>query len=329
MQRKPMRIDMKTKLTIKNPWKIATVALAVSVLIILFSGGSLKTTSVSANEVGKKAIDFINNNLVQAGTQVSLVSVEESAGMYKIITSYQGQQIPVYVSKDGSYLFVSQPINMSVEIPKQTEQQTTFDAPDKDKPEANLFVMSFCPYGVLAEKSMKPVVDLLGAKSDIKIRFIVNVGGDTIDSVQSLHGTTEAQEDARQACIMKYYDQKTFWNYLMEIDSNCYGKIDTRNASALDTCWKDAANKTQINITKIEVCSKGSEAVNLLKEDEKLANQYGVQGSPTLIINGEVYNGARDSESFKQAICSGFTTKPSECSQTLSSSSGSAPTGGC
>lgn len=310
-----------------NLWMIATLILAVVLVVVLLKGGSITGLAVglTSQQAANKAIDYINKNLVQTGT-ASLVSVEEISGVYRVTTSYQGQQIPVYVTKDGLYLFVSQPINIEKEVTTTTTQPQ--QVPKTDKPTVELFVMSFCPYGVQAEILMKPVVDLLGTKADIKVRFIANVQGDTVDSVRSLHGLTEAQEDLRQLCIMKYYNQKTFWGYLMEIDNNCYGKIDTTNAAALDTCWKNAATKTGIDVAKIQTCSSGSEGLNLLKADEQLTEQYGVSGSPTLIINSVVYSGARNSEAFKQAICNAFTTAPTECSQTLSST-GSSATGGC
>ncbi|MDI6798711.1 MAG: DsbA family protein [Candidatus Aenigmarchaeota archaeon] len=318
------------KLTIRIPkisvWTVSTFVLIVVLAVFLYSpsiplsltGRAVTTTkTLSSGEAAKKAIDYINNNLIQTG-QVTLVSVEEFDNMYKVVTSYQGKQIPVYITKGGSYLFVSQPFDTSKPIPKQEEQQQ-FDAPDKERPEVNLFVMSFCPFGVQAENLMKPVVDLLGKKADIRVRFIANVQGNTVDSVRSLHGLSEAKEDLRQICIMKYYDQKTFWDYLMETNRNCYPIY--RDADKLDACWKQAAQKFGIDTSKIETCAYGSEGLNLLKIDEELADQYSVTGSPTLIINGQRYSGTRSSESFKQAICSGFITQPSECTQTLSSSS--------
>lgn len=310
-----------------NLWMIATLVLAVVLVVVLLKGFSITGwTVLTSQQAADKAIDYINKNLVQTGN-VSLVSVEELSGFYEVTTSYQGQKIPVYVTKDGSYLFISQPLNMNEEITTTTTQPQKITK--KDRPTVELFVMSFCPYGVQAETLMKPVVDLLGTKADIKVRFIVNIQGNTVDSVESLHGATEAQEDLRQVCIMKYYDQKTYWNYLMEIDNNCYGKINTRDATALDTCWKSAATKAGIDIAKIQSCSNSTEGLNLLKADEQLTDQYGVSGSPTIVINGARYSGARDSESFKQAICNSFTTAPSECSQTLSSSGGSSTSGGC
>jgi predicted DsbA family dithiol-disulfide isomerase len=114
----------------------------------------------------------------------------------------------------------------------------------------------------------------------------------------------------------------------MEIDNNCYGKIDTSDVTALDTCWKTAAGKAGVDISKIQTCSSGADGLNLLKADDQLTEKYGVSGSPTLIINGAPYSGSRSSEAFKQAICSAFTTAPSECSQALSTSGGAA-SGGC
>jgi len=314
-----------------NAWMIATLVLAILCLILVTgwpvnltgrvveTGGSVETTALTKEQAAQMTIDYINNNLVQTG-YVSLVSVEEFNDLYEVLTSYQGQEIPVYVTKDGNFLF-SFIADTSQEIPQQQEGQE-FDAPDKEIPEADLFVMSFCPYGVQAGNLMKSVVDLLGDKTDIKVRFIASVQGDTVDSVQSLHGINEAKEDLRQICVMKHYDQETFWNYLMDVNENCYPVYS--DAEELDACWKDAAQKFGIDVNKIETCAYGSEGLNLLKEDEQLADQYGVSGSPTLIINGARYSGSRSSEAFKQAICSGFTTQPSECGQTLSGESSSA-----
>jgi glutaredoxin len=310
-----------------NLWMVATLILAIVLVVFYLKGFSITGLAVlTSQQAANEAIDYINNNLVETGT-ATLVSVEEMSGVYEVTTSYQGQQIPIYVTKDGLYLFVSQPINIAKEGTTTTTQPQQI--PKNDKPVVELFVMSFCPYGVQAENLMKPVVDLLGNEADIRVRFIASVQGDTVDSVQSLHGTIEAQEDLRQLCIMKYYDQATYWNYLVEIDNSCYGKIDTSNATALDACWKAAATKTGINIAKIQTCSNSTEGLNLLKVDEQLTEQYGVSGSPTLIINGVQYSGERSSEAFKQAICNAFTTSPSECSQTLSSSGSSSQSGGC
>jgi len=313
-----------------NLWMIISIVLGIALVLsftgVIPTGRIVATGGLTASEAASRAIDYINENLVQ-GSTATLVSVEEVSGIYKVITSYQGSNIPVYITKDGKFLILQQQTFDTTKAVTTTTTQPT-EIPKTDKPTAELFVMSFCPYGVQAENLMKPVVDLLGEKADIKVRFITTISGDTVDSVQSLHGTTEAQEDLRQVCIMKNYDQETYWNYLSSIDNDCYGKITTSDATALGACWKEAATDAGIDTSKIETCSEGTEGLNLLKTDEQLAEQYGVTGSPTLIINGVEYSGSRSSEAYKQAICDAFTTAPSECSQTLSETSSTA-TGGC
>jgi protein-disulfide isomerase len=310
-----------------NIWMITTLILLIAVVVLYLRGGAGGVTGLPANDTANKAIDYINKNLVTTGT-ATFVSVKEVSGVYQVTTAYQGQNIPIYVTKDGTLLFVSQPINTGTQVTTTTAQPAV--VPKTDKPTVELFVMGFCPYGVQAETLMKPVFDLLGSKADIEIKFIASVSGTTVDSVQSLHGATEAQEDLRQVCIMNSYDQKTYWTYLMGIDNNCYGKITTTDPVALDTCWKAAATSAGIDTAKIQACSNSTEGLNLLKADEQLTTQYGVSGSPTLVINGVTYNGARSSEAFKQAICDAFTTAPAECSQTLSgTNSSSTATGGC
>ncbi len=310
------------KITIKIPkfnyWILISVVLAIVLILSLIQGWSVSgKTSLSANETAQKAIDYINNNLVQSGYSVTLLSVEDLKSVYKVTTLYQGSEIPVYISKDGSYLFLSA-YDTSENIGQTNNTETPEEIPKTDKPTVQLYVMSFCPYGIQAENIMKPVVDLLGAKATIETHYIVSVSGTT---VSSLHGDYEATEDMRQACIWKYYDQATLWKYLSYLNSNC-------NKNNLDTCWKDAAKNASVDTVKIGTCVT-NEGLTLMKVEEALSSQNGVSGSPTLIINGVTYSGSRTSEAYKQAICSAFTTQPSECSQTLSSSGSSTASGGC
>lgn len=180
-----------------------------------------------------------------------------------------------------------------------------------------LFVMSFCPYGQQAEKAMKPVVDLLGDKVTIAPHFIVSVSG---SDVQSLHGAEEAKEDMRQACIWKYYDQKTYWSYVMNFDNSC-------TLSNAETCWKTAASSANIDATKIDTCAT-NEGVTLMTAEAALSQQHGVSGSPTLIIGGQQSNADRTPEGYKAAVCDVLSPQPSECSQTLNAT-GAAASGGC
>jgi glutaredoxin len=324
----------------KNIWRYTTIALLVIVVLLLAvflwnSGGNTITGSMllnqneNENDIANKTVEFLNKNIISGDAKASLDSVTETSGILNITVLYQSRKIPIYATTDGKFLILPGGgiVDMTQPLPQaeEPEQQQPTETPKTDKPTVQLFVMAFCPYGIQAENAMKPVVDLLGSKADIKVHFIANVGGTTPDTVQSLHGTPEAQEDLRQVCIMKYYDQKAYWNYLMKINADCSSKY--KDTTAYDTCWKDAAKQAGIDASKIDTCSK-SEGVSLLKTDADLSSSKGVSGSPTLIINGINYNGARSPDAYKESICNAFTTVPSECSTVLSSTA-TTTSGGC
>jgi hypothetical protein len=316
-------------ITIKIPkfnlWILVSLVLALALVLSLVRGWSItgKVTGVlSGEEAGNKVIEWLTNYYDANGLSISfkLLNTTEIGGIYKLsleATSSQGKEvITYYATKDGK--FIPNLIDTSEKIEKPAAATPT-EIPKTDKPVAQLFVMSFCPYGIQAENSMKPVVDLLGSKVAIEPHFIVTIEGTTVNS---LHGEYEANEDMRQACIWKYYGQTTFWKYVTYLNSNC-------NKNNLDTCWKDAAKNASVDSTKIETCAT-NDGLTLMKAEEQLSGKNSVSGSPTLIINGALYNGARTPEAYKQAICSGFNTPPSECNQNLTSTStGTAASGGC
>ena len=212
----------------------------------------------------------------------------------------------------------------------QTDKQITpqaTKAPVKSaRPAADLYVMSFCPYGTQAETGMGPVVDLLKSKADIRIRYITTVSGTTADSVESLHGPAEAQEDLRQICINTYYPDQ-FWSYIKTFNEQCYPSW--KDAAALESCQEKTMAALSMDSAKIDTCSQGTEGLALLKADETASDTYHAKSSPMLFINGALYSGSRTAEAYKQAVCNSFETAPAECSTAVSSAPAPASTLTC
>ncbi len=312
--------------------KLAFLSLAMLLIGILIGSNvsagnsSLNSAFLTQAQASEKAVAYINNAL-QGQASAKMISINESSGLYSMDIDVGGQKYNSFMTKDGKMLFPSG-ISLDAQNTKAIEREPKIDSiPKSEKPKVELFVMSFCPYGVQAEGFMKPVADLLGSKIDLKVRFIAQAGND-INSVQSLHGSAEAGEDLRQACIMKNYPDK-YWDYLSSFNSNCYPIY--KNSTALDSCWKNSAAGAGIGSAEIESCVN-SDALTLIKTDEQASSAYGVSGSPSLIVNGAAYNGARSSEGFKSAICSAFNNPPAECKQNVGTASqpvNEAPHAGC
>jgi len=301
------------------------IAVIISlVAIITATGNPAASPAVPPETCGTNVLSFVNANLVEAGSTAELGNVTEKSGIYKIMVRYQGNDIPLFTTMDCTLLFLNS-INLTGNQSSEAQPQPTAAPVKSASPVVDLYVMAFCPYGTQAETAMQPVVNLLGTKANITVRYIASVGGTTAASVSSLHGPYEAAEDLQQLCIVKEYPQK-FWPYLTAFNQDCYPIW--QNATQLDACRNKTMQALGINAQKIETCANGSTGLGLLKVDETLSNANNARASPTVIINGQEYSGSRTPDAYKQAICAYFETAPAECNVSLSTT-GTAATGGC
>lgn len=307
------------------------IGVIVGIVVSSVISGTGSKAVLSKSEAGDMSLPVVKTILQRQGMDAELVNVEEDGNDLYIVnlTLIYGEQrgnASVYVTKDGKLLIPALPM---IDLLETNASQATSTAtatptaaagyPKSAKPDIKLFVMSFCPYGQQAETVLKPVADLLGDKIVMEPHFIVEVSG---NAVSSLHGSNEAAEDMRQACIIKYAKDK-WWKYVSYVDSNC-------NLNTIDTCWEQAADNAGIDKSNITACYN-NEGLTLMSAENAVMTQYGVSSSPTVFINDKYYSGNRTSSAFEEAICSAFSSPPAECSQTLGSASttATAPAGGC
>ncbi len=295
-----------------------------------FVSNTSETGSAGNIEEAKtKANDFIAGNLVQPGTEFDIVGVEKEGNLYKITVGLQGQEIESYMSADYSKFFPSV-LDMKENTggeEVQGEQTQTQDIPKSDNPEVQLFTMSYCPYGNQAEDLMMPVVDLLGNSVTVEPHYIFyenyQGGGpeyciDEESVYCSMHGVEEANQNLRELCVFNNQQEK-YWDFIANANEMC-------TVNNIETCWADAAKDAEVDDTSVESCFNQN-ALAYAKEEKELTDELGVQGSPTLIINGVKYQGTRSAEGYKTAICEAFNTPPQECEQVLSETAAAA--GGC
>ena len=308
----------------------------LSLALVFFATGCFFTDSnspkiLNLEEAKIKAVDFINNNLIQPGSEVSAKEISESNGLYKIVLNVPGQQgvqeVASYLSKDGKLLF-SQAMNIE-EIIAETKKReseknqdkttkkaaTIDDIPKTEKTKVELFVMSHCPYGTQIVKGIIPTIEALGNDVDFELKFCD----------YAMHGRKELDEQLTQHCIQENEPQKLFEYlkcFLGEADAGEKCLNNARiNRSKLISC----VNKTdeEYKITELfndeNTWTSGRfPQYNVNKED---ANGYEVKGSPGLVVNGIQISSARDSDSLLRTICAGYEKAPIGCEAELSSAS--------
>ena len=294
-----------------------------SKVAVLGGGDEKGVTELSMEEAKNKASDFIANNLVAPGTDFSIKDISEESGLYKLQVDVGGQEAVSYISEDGKIFFLNALNIAETEKQnadsKQAEADQEKNIPKSDKPELDLYVMSFCPYGNKAEDTLKPVYDLLKDDVNFNFHYIVSSDGEKIDS---LHGEKEVAQDEREACVLRDYGKDEWMNFATYVNTNC---------GSDGSCWEAGAKSLGINVSKINSCV-ASDGVALMKDNEKASNDAGASGSPTMIINGvetkAVYQYG-DSEAYKKAICSAFNEIPEACSEVLTSNASVTEGGSC
>ena len=266
---------------------------------------------LSPQEAAQKGVNYINENLLQEGVTASLVDVVEENGLYKIRLKVGEKEYISYVTKNGKILFPEEGIDLEKKIAKEETPASTQEVQKTDRPDVKLFVMAYCPYGLQMEKVYLPVYNLLKEKAEMGVYFVDYI----------MHEKKEIDENLRQYCIQKEEKEK-YYSYL-----NCFVK-----AGEFEKCLTE----TQINRDKMDSCVsqtdkeyKITELYNdkntwlsgsypLFNIHKDLNEKYGVQGSPTIVINDKVVElSSRSPEKFKEIVCQAFNSPPAECSQTL------------
>lgn len=164
--------------------------------------------------------------------------------------------------------------------PMNLEELLTSRVSRMGKPTVELFVMSYCPYAVEAEKKLIPIVKAFGDKIDFRLQFISQEKetptAQDITPFTSLHGYPEVAEDIRQLLIAKEYPDR-YLDYIL-----CRGK-------KLEKSWETCAQQLGIDVSRIQALFDSPEAEQLFRENIKRAATLGIKASPTILIDGHKF----------------------------------------
>jgi hypothetical protein len=191
--------------------------------------------------------------------------------------------------------------------PKLTPEQVCVNMTKYDKPLLEVFVVSKCPFGLQMQRIMANLIDQSSeAKDYLKVRYIGDIANNT---VTSMHGDEEAQENLRQICIRDEQSNR-YWDYI-----GCYMK---------DGKSSDCLNSTSIDRSKFDSCMEETgRGAAYAEKDFNLAKKYGITGSPTLLIGSTKVKesdfatnttNSRSPEALKDLLCCAFKKPASFCS---------------
>lgn len=293
---------------------VIAVSAVIATGVLIFSD-----SNPSSKVIVERSIDYLNKSVLQQGMTATLVSFSEESGVVKINLKIDSKDYTSYVTKNGK-LFFPEALTINVkeseatgqnenDQPTAQETKKTCDSLAKlDKPLLEAYVVARCPYGLQMQRVMADAIEKIPSLGSLmKVRYIGAIANGTITA---MHGDAEAQENLRQICIREEQSNK-YWSYV-----SCQMK-------AGDTAGCQAS--TGIDTAKLTACIKdNNRGLAYAQEDFDLNSKYSIQGSPTLILNGQRVSefdfGGRSSEAIKTLVTCGSKTTPDFSETTLNTS---------
>jgi len=291
-----IKIDNSNK-KIKNPWMLVSIVLGIALaisLVFVFRGG-MTGNVISENEAGKSLVSYLN---AQTGGGVEYISSKDIGNLYETTVSYQGQNIPVYITKDGEY-FVQNIIPLtgevivdnSVTVPNPTvnidgETLVDDDAVKGDE-NAPVTMVEFsdyeCPFcGRHFEQTYPQIIEEYVNTGKVKLVYR--------DFPLDFHPNAQKAAEAAECAG----EQDKYWEMHDKLFEN-------QQALGINNL-KQYAKEIGLNTAKFNSCLDSGKMVSEIAKDMQDGQAAGISGTPGFIINGRLVSGAQPFSAFKQII---------------------------
>lgn len=288
-----------------NPWMVSTFVLGILFLVALFvasSGGLGTGATVSEQEIGQKVLAALNK---QTGGGVTLGPVAREGGLYKVTVTYQGDEVPVYATLDGTKLaFQVLSLDGSDTAPIPTPSQpsaptsVTIDAdkiknaPVMGSASAPVTIVEFsdyqCPFCERFFSDAMPQLEEQYVKTG-KVRIVF------MDFPLSFHDQAQkASEAARCFRKAKGGSSVSYYQY--------HDKLFANQALLGVDNFKKWAAELGAQSSMFDNCLDSGEFSAAVQADQTYGASLGVSGTPSFFINGVAVVGAQPFSAFKQVI---------------------------
>lgn len=301
MSEKPVS-EKKSALTSlrNNPWMVSTFVLGALFLVALFFATNGTQASLSGDDVSQKVLTALN---AQTGGGVTLNSVSQEGGLYRVDVSYQGDIVPVYATLDGTRLaFQVIPLDGSQPLPEQqpsvvpsTEPKVIdparlANAPFKGNANAPITIVEFsdyeCPFCERFYTQTLPSIEQQYIATD-KVKFIY------MNFPLSFH--PDAQKAAESAlCVWAQKGNDGYWDM--------HDALFENQADLSITNLKVLARGLSVDGTRFDQCLDSGQFTQRVQDELAYGQELGVTGTPAFFINGQELVGAQPFSAFEQVI---------------------------
>lgn len=272
---------MKFKITAERIAIFLLASLVVVLLVDKYTG--LFAFGIDKNVLGQKVIDYINTYLVEPGTKASLIYVTDKGSFYEVLTEYQNNRIPVYVSKDGKYLFLNvfeltqAPINQQTQVSIESLKLPELDSQDPTIGNGSrILIFEYtdyqCPF--CARHSINTFPKILSNYLEKGYATYIFK-----DFPLSFH--PYAMPAAKYAnCVYKNYGKEKY----LEFKDWIFENQDQWSNSNYKEVFENKIAELGMDKNVISSCVNDSKIEEEINNDLQEVNYYGLGGTPSFVI---------------------------------------------
>lgn len=137
-----IKVPKFTKKFRENPWIVSTFVLIVLAMVLVVNGsGNGITGYISADDAGDLVLDLAKTQVANA----EVMEINSKNGLYEVLLLMDGEEVTIYITKDGKNLVSLTPVSLFTNEPQQTPEGYS----EEDLEKISAFV------DCLAEKDVK------------------------------------------------------------------------------------------------------------------------------------------------------------------------------
>lgn len=293
-----------------NIWMSVSIVLAIALIVSLFFAFRGGSGVVSGEKAASNLIDFINK---QGNGVAELVSVEKKDGMYEVIVSFQGQNIPVFITLDGKNLVSNVvPLDGSAVADSGAGNAGTGsavadvkvgDSPSIGNEKAKVTVIEFsdfsCPFCAAASGDNEKLSAYMKQNSPSWEPIVTNLLKDYVNtgkvrfSVKYSMGHSGGHPAQLVAWCLN--EQKLYWKFYPKAFAN---QDDVEDLDKM----KVLAKSVGADMNKLQTCLDSKKYDSQFDKEQNEGRAAGVQGTPAFFVNGRLVSGAAPYSQIKALV---------------------------
>lgn len=173
------------------------------------------------------------------------------------------------------------------------------------KARMEIFFMSQCPYSAKLMKILPGVIDRMDGRVEVTLHAVVHPleGGE----FSAMHGPQELFGNVLTMCASESAPS--------EMAKAEFAACLSSSISSVPFGWEDCAVEAGIALDPIKACTLGDRGQELLAAAWERIQEYGVQGSPYVFVDGVPHNAKLAPDVLHTALCCALDTadRPGSC----------------